>query len=276
MGIFRIYKGEEAGVKLTMIPAFTDYIQASPSCWGDQSVAAQTPRMLKRYNFNLMVEALNWPANGALPPTVNRAEVITTWLDKHITMPRHVTIWHKFADEKNEKPRPTPVTEWYNNICVAHSGCSENTPLKGLFWGTDNLKATYQVRITEEGILVDLSRQVKDPRDYSEENFKKYGVLTTQDPNVHGRTPWKVFDPGNGDPWRELSIVDADGLQVTTLGPLQDATDMTLGNALFILQCVNDKGDLAMTVGQLEAEVDELKKQRDRYKHQLEEVKGEV
>lgn len=288
MGIFRIYKGEEHGVKIQMVPAFTDYVQASDSCWRDPEFNDPShPRMLKRFNFHLTVEALGWPANPEKPMTVNSHAVIIEWLKRHPMMPRRVTVWHKYSDD-SKSDRPIPVTEWYNGVCVGKEGLGDTctgkgcfaedqtTAIKGLFWGTDNLKATYLVQVTEEGILLDLSTQRKDIREFSEENFEKYGVLTPQDPNAHGRLPWRVFDPGREDPWRELSLVDADNLPVTTLGPVMDTTDMTLGNALFILKCVNEKGDLAMTVGQLEAEVDKLRKERDELQHKLDEVKGEV
>ena len=71
-------------------------------------------------------------------------------------------------------------------------------------------------------------------------NYYAYGVKTPQDPNVHGRLPFRLFDPGKKDPYRELNLVDADNKPVTTLGPLQDTTDMTLGNAVFIMKACND------------------------------------
>ena len=105
------------------------------------------------------------------------------------------------------------------------------------------------------------------------ENIEKWKVKTGQDPTLSGPTPWTLMDPGSGDPWRELVIFDANGCQVTTVGPLEDPTDMTLGNALAIVQAVNnysqvttenaylvhENEDLKITAGQLGEENDTLK-----------------
>jgi len=116
-----------------------------------------------------------------------------------------------------------------------------------------------------------------------EKNMKQYQISTGQDPAKHGRTPFRIFDPGKGDPWRELHLVDADNRGVTSLGPLQDPTDMSLGNALFLMECANNHETLVQQVADLEeanrslrAENQSLLAEITDLRQKLEEVKGEV
>jgi len=96
-----------------------------------------------------------------------------------------------------------------------------------------------------------------------EANMKAYQISTAQDPSKHGRPPFRIFDPGKGDPWRELHLVDADNIGVTTIGPVMDPTDMSLGNALFLMECVNSHQDLVNKVADLEEERKKLLLERD-------------
>ena len=88
-------------------------------------------------------------------------------------------------------------------------------------------------------------------------------------PSGKSPLPWRVFDPGPKDPYREIYIVDADNHCVTTTGCLLDPQPLSLENANFIVAAVNATMNEASVLGQMQRTIDGLKAQ-------LESVKNEV
>lgn len=109
-----------------------------------------------------------------------------------------------------------------------------------------------------------------------EKNMKQYQISTGQDPAKHGTVPFRIFDPGKGDPWRELQLVDANNHNVTSIGPLQDPTDMSLGNALFLMECANNHDELVKKVADLEEDNNSLRAENQSLLAEIEELKSKL